>query len=65
MSKDNIKETGCGVLQHLAVDGYSRNQRKDYQPSNNDLEMRLARIESRLVQLMLHFGLDPQRKYYD
>jgi len=25
---------------------------------------RLTRIESRLVQLMLHLGLDPQRKHY-
>ena len=30
-----------------------------------DLEARLTRIESRLVQLMLHFGLDPYTKTYD
>ena len=28
------------------------------------LTERLARVESRLVQLMLHLGLDPQKKHY-
>jgi len=28
------------------------------------LEARLSRMESRLVQLMLHFGLDPYSKTY-
>ena len=28
------------------------------------IELRLARIESRLVQLMIHLGLDPYRKTY-
>jgi hypothetical protein len=28
-------------------------------------EQRLRRIETRLVQLMLHFGLDPYFKVYD
>lgn len=28
------------------------------------IEARLARIESRLVQLMIHLGLDPYRKTY-
>lgn len=28
------------------------------------LNERLARVESRLVQLMLHLGLDPQKKHY-
>ena len=31
----------------------------------SSVEARLARIESRLVQLMLHFGLDPYTKTYD
>ena len=30
-----------------------------------ELDLRLARIESRLVQLMLHMGLDPYKKQYD
>jgi hypothetical protein len=33
-------------------------------PSQTILE-RLARIETRLVQLMLHLGLDPYNKTYD
>ena len=28
----------------------------------DELEKRLARIESRLVQLMIHFGADPHGK---
>lgn len=30
-----------------------------------DLDTRLARIESRLVQLMLHLNLNPYEKTYD
>lgn len=29
-----------------------------------DLDQRMARIESRLVQLMLHMGLNPYEKTY-
>lgn len=29
------------------------------------LEVRLTRIESRLVQLMIHVGLDPYEKKYE
>ena len=29
------------------------------------IEQRLARIESRLVQIMLHLGIDPYVKTYD
>jgi hypothetical protein len=29
------------------------------------IEKRLARIESRIVQLMLHVGVDPYAKTYD
>jgi hypothetical protein len=29
------------------------------------IEQRLARIESRIVQIMLHLGVDPYRKAYD
>lgn len=31
----------------------------------HDIDARLARIESRLVQLMLHVGLNPYAKTYD
>ena len=30
-----------------------------------DIDRRLARLESRLVQLMLHMGLNPYEKAYD
>lgn len=29
------------------------------------IEQRLARIESRIVQIMLHLGIDPYRRMYD
>lgn len=32
---------------------------------SNDIEKRLARIESRLVQLMLHMGIDPNERKYE
>jgi hypothetical protein len=32
---------------------------------NSEIDNRLARIESRLVQLMLHMGLNPYEKQYD
>ena len=35
------------------------------QPQLIDMEKRLIRIESRLVQIMMHLGLDPYRKMYD
>lgn len=31
----------------------------------DDVQTRLTRIESRLVQIMLHLGMDPYRKMYD
>lgn len=33
------------------------------QPS--EMEKRLVRIESRLVRLMIHLGIDPYEKMYD
>lgn len=32
---------------------------------NQTVDERLKRIESRMVQLMYHFGLDPYKKVYD
>lgn len=34
-------------------------------PPPTSLEKRLRRIESRLVQLMIHMGLNPYAKQYD
>ena len=31
----------------------------------HDLEKRMTRMESRLVQLMIHLGLDPYERTYD
>lgn len=33
--------------------------------NNVELERRLARMESRIVQIMLHLGIDPYKKMYD
>ena len=65
MSNDDTKETGCGVLDPLETSGSSPKKSKSSHQTNNELEARMARIESRLVQLMLHFGLDPHKKVYD
>ena len=36
---------------------------RQQQPS--EMEKRLVRIESRLVRLMIHLGIDPYEKMYD
>ncbi len=46
-------------------DEYLDRQNGERQPSLIDMERRLVRIESRLVQIMMHLGLDPYRKMYD
>jgi len=33
--------------------------------AQENIERRLARIESRLVQLMIHMGIDPYERAYD
>lgn len=45
-------------------DDYLDRQNVD-KPNQSDMEKRLVRIESRLVQIMMHLGLDPYRKMYD
>lgn len=35
------------------------------QQQPNEMEKRLVRIESRLVRLMIHLGIDPYEKMYD
>jgi hypothetical protein len=37
----------------------------DIQQQIENLERRMARIESRLVQLMIHLGADPYEKKYE
>lgn len=46
-------------------DEYLGRQNEERQPHLSDVEKRLIRIESRLVQIMMHLGLDPYRKMYD
>jgi hypothetical protein len=58
------KGIGPVVLKPSVTSGSLPNTSNDSQPSNKDLELRMARMESRLVQLMIHFGLDPQEKRY-
>jgi len=60
-----ISGTGYGVSKPLETSGSLLNMPSDSQPSNKDLELRMARIESRLVQLMIHQGLDPYVKVYE
>lgn len=60
-----ISGTGYGVSKPLEPSGSLPNTLSDSQPSNKDLEQRMARIESRLVQLMIHQGLDPYTKVYE
>lgn len=57
-------KTGFAVSKPLETSGFSQSTPSDSHPSNRDLEQRMARIESRLVQLMIHLGLDPQEKRY-
>ena len=33
--------------------------------TNENVERRLVRIESRLVQIMLHLGIDPYERMYE
>ena len=56
--------TGSEASQLSETDGYMLKMLNALQTSNRDLELRTARIESRLVQLMIHLGLDPQEKRY-
>lgn len=46
-------------------DEYLERIGKDKPDRLDEVEKRLVRIESRLVQIMMHLGLDPYRKMYD
>lgn len=63
-SVTDTNKTGSAVSKPLETSGYSPSMPNDSHPNNRDLEQRMARIESRLVQLMIHLGLDPQEKRY-
>lgn len=58
-SVSDTSATGFEVSQPSAIDGYSLSTQDDLPPSNKDLERRMVRIESRLVQLMLFLGANP------
>lgn len=64
MSKDVTNNSGSAASNRSATGGYSHGPfRKE--PTMTDIDRRLARLESRLVQLMLHMGLNPYEKAYD
>jgi hypothetical protein len=60
-----MNKTGSEASAPLETTGYSPSTPSDSHPSNSELVARMARIESRLVQLMIHQGLDPYKKVYE
>lgn len=46
-------------------DDWLERQAVDKPQQPNEMEKRLVRIESRLVRLMIHLGIDPYEKMYD
>lgn len=60
-----MKETGSVVSKPLETSGSLPNTPTVLHPSNSELAARMARIESRLVQLMIHQGLNPYAKVYE
>ena len=58
-------KTGSAVSKPLETSGFTPNTPSALQPSNSELAARMARIESRIVQLMIHQGLDPDTKVYE
>lgn len=57
-----MNKAGYGASKPLETSGSLPSMQSDSQPSNKDLELRMARIESRLVKLMMHFGVSPQKE---
>lgn len=57
-----MNKAGSGASKSLETSGSLPSTQNDSQPSNKDLELRMARIESRLVKLMMHFGVSPQKE---
>ena len=64
-SVTDMRGTGSVASKHLETSGYSPNTPSVSHPTNSELAARMARIESRLVQLMIHQGLDPYTKVYE
>lgn len=60
-----MRGTGSVVSKPSATSGSLPNTQNDSHPTNSELAARMARIESRLVQLMIHQGLDPYNKVYE
>lgn len=57
-----MKGIGSVVSKPSATTGSLPSMQNDLHPSNSELAARMARIESRLVKLMLHFGINPQKE---
>jgi hypothetical protein len=64
-SVTDTNKIGYEASKVLETSGYSPSTPSVSQPSNSELAARMARIESRLVQLMIHQGLDPYNKVYE
>ena len=64
MSKETTRGSGCSASPDSETAVYSHNTSKRTR-TMDDLDRRMARIETRLVQLMLHMGLNPYEKTYD
>ena len=60
-----MKGIGSVVSKPLETSGSLPNTPSVLHPSNSELAARMARIESRLVQLMIHQGLNPYAKVYE
>lgn len=60
-----MNKAGYGASKSLETSGSLPSTQNDSHPSNSELAARMARIESRLVQLMIHQGLDPYNKVYE
>ena len=61
----DMNKTGSAASEPSATSGFSQNTQNGSHPTNSELAARMARIESRLVQLMIHQGLDPYNKVYE
>lgn len=61
----DTNETGSPAYKPSETNGCSQSSQSGSHLSNKDIEQRMVRIESRLVQLMLHMGLDPYNKVYE
>lgn len=65
MSNETTSASGYAASPYSETDGSLQSRPRKERPLQTSLDMRLARIESRLVQLMIHMGLNPYEKTYD